>query len=194
MTDQKPNPQDDLREIADVLETDSHYSGSDESKRRARYAATLRAHAAAMDGARPVAWLVSHDDYAEAFKHRGNAERFAVSDMAQSHLGADEEWTISPLYTHPAPPASEVVEAVAEVITDAECDESGESLIQWYEVSMPSGTKLFATPPPQPVSTAELEKALDAHGMAGHQSAIITEQARAEVLRLYALRSTETGR
>lgn len=36
---------DRMRAAADVFETDSHYSGSDEQRRRAMYAAQLRADA-----------------------------------------------------------------------------------------------------------------------------------------------------
>lgn len=102
--------QDDLRKIADVLETDSHYSGSDESKRRAGYAATLREHAAAMDAARPVAFLCGGMRFKLAATKQGAAFRSFPSELAGKWVALVDA-THDQHLAHTVPPASEVVGA-----------------------------------------------------------------------------------
>lgn len=129
--------QNDLREIADVLETDSHYSGSDEGKRRAGYAAKLREHAAAMDAARPVAWV---ERLFQSIKH-GDADHQTWLRNAMVEFTAK-----NPLI---APPASEVPQC-----------RHGKTV----QMRTGDGTPVEFCPEcgsNNPDSTAELEKVLD---------------------------------
>ena len=111
--------QDDLREIAEVLETDSHYSGSDESKRRMGHATTLREHAAAMDAASPVAQASM--EFGEALDEliRANTaadadDRFGVERERRARANVERLYSLAAAPSAPFTPEAAALRSIVE--------------------------------------------------------------------------------
>lgn len=93
--------QDDMREAATLLREPWQCKCGiaeecSECSKRFALSARLTAHAAAMDAASPVAWMVRDDGWNQAFSTREQANTYGKE--------------LQPLYTHPDPP--DVVEAL----------------------------------------------------------------------------------